>query len=35
LLKNSELLHDFLSIEKIGEYNKKIKKYQKIKNSLV
>ena len=32
LLKNSELLHDFLSTEKIGEYNKKIKKYQKIKN---
>ena len=32
LIKNSELLHDFLSIEKIQEYNKKIKNYQKIKN---
>ena len=32
LLKNSELLYDFLSTEKREEYNKKIKKYQKIKN---
>ena len=32
LLKNSELLNDFLSAEKREEYNKKIKKYQKIKN---
>ena len=32
LIKNSELLNDFLSAKTRDEYNKKIKKYQKIKN---
>ena len=32
LIKNSELLYDFLSVEKSDDYKKKIKKYEKIKN---